>query len=185
MVDAKKEALENAVSTHEKYMQSQGIPIYRGFDFPSLNELEVGPWKRLGAFGAYVDFEGAEANDTYILEIPPQGRVNPEKHLYEEIVYVLSGRGATTVWQADSPKRAFEWHEGSLFALPLNAWHQFFNGQGDQPARFYVVSSAPVVMNLFHHPPPQRRKASFSPERRDSATPRSGYNLRTTPSFSM
>lgn len=151
MADAGK-ALVDEPSTHEKWIQSQGIPVVREFSIPSLKELEVGPWERLGAYGAYVILDGAEdSNDSYVLEIPPGGTVAPEKHVYEEIVYVLTGRGATTVWQSGGPKRTFEWHEGSLFAVPLNAWHQFFNGQGDQPARFYVVTSAPLVMNLFHN----------------------------------
>jgi len=139
-------------TTHEKWIKGQGIPIFREFSIPSLKELEVGPWERLGAYGAYVVLEGAEdSNDAYVLEISPKGTVVPERHTYEEVFYVLSGRGATTVWQSGGPKRTFEWHEGSFFAIPLNVWHQFFNGHGNQPARFYVVTSAPLVMNLFHN----------------------------------
>jgi oxalate decarboxylase/phosphoglucose isomerase-like protein (cupin superfamily) len=69
--------------------------------------------------------------------------------MFEEIVYVVSGRGASMIWNSDGPKRTFEWHRGSLFAVPLNAWHQLFNGQGDQPVRLFVVSTAPIVMNLY------------------------------------
>lgn len=151
MVEAGKQFKEE-ITTHEKWMRSQGIPIYREFSIPSLKELEVGSWERLEARGAYVVLEGAEdSNDAYVLEIPPGGSVAPEKHIYEEVVYVLSGRGATTVWQNGGPKVTFEWHEGSFFAVPLNAWHRFFNSQNNEPARFYVVSSAPLVMNLYHN----------------------------------
>ncbi len=152
MVEPSKQFKEE-ITTHEKWIQGQGIPIYREFSVPSLTELEVGPWERLEARGAYVVLEGAEdSNDAYVLEIPPGGSVAPEKHIYEEVVYVLSGRGATTVWQQNGgPKVTFEWHEGSFFAVPLNAWHRFFNAQSNEPARFYVVSSAPLVMNLYHN----------------------------------
>lgn len=139
------------LTTHEKWIQSQGIPILSEFSISSLKDVKVGPWERQGAFGAYIVLEGVEdVNDAHILEIGPGGSVKPERHMYEEIYYVFSGRGATTVWNEGGPKRTFEWHEGSLFAMPLNVWHQFFNGQGEHPARFYVVSSAPLVMNLFH-----------------------------------
>jgi len=140
------------MTIHEKWVRDQGVPIYREFSIPSLKELAVGYWDRLEAFGAYVLLEGAEdSNDAYILEIPEGGAVAPEKHIYEEIVYVLSGRGATTVWQEEGAKLTFEWHEGSLFAIPLNCWHRFFNGSNKERARFYIVSSAPLVMNLYHN----------------------------------
>ena len=151
MADEKTRDFERP-TTYQQWAESQGIPIVSEFSISNLNEVEVRPWERLGAHGAMIVLVGAEdVNNAYVLEISGGGSVKPERHLYEEIVYVLSGRGATTVWNEGGPKRTFEWHEGSLFAIPLNAWHQFFNGQGNEPARFYVVSSAPLVMNLYHN----------------------------------
>ena len=144
----------DAKSTHEKWMEMQGIPIIEDFSIPSLKEVEVGEWDRLGsgAKGAYILLDGAEdSNDAYVLEIAPKKSVEPERHLYEEIIYVLSGRGATSVWYDEDKKRTFEWHEGSLFAIPPNTWHRHFNGSSQDACRFYVVSSAPITMNLFHN----------------------------------
>ncbi len=140
------------VTTYQKWIESQGIPILHEFSIPNLKEVEVGFWKRLGGDGAYIVLAGAEGlNDAYVLELSPGGSVHPEHHMYEELIYVLSGRGATTVWNEEGQKRTFEWQEGSLFAVPLNAHHQFFNGQADSAARLYVVSSAPLIMNLYHN----------------------------------
>jgi len=142
----------DGATTYGKWVESQGIPVQSEFSIPNLKEVAVGPWERLGAYGAMVTLQGAEdVSNAYILEMRGGGAVQPERHVYEEIVYVLSGRGATTVWYEGEPKRTFEWHEGSLFAIPLNTWHQFFNGQKDDSARFYVVSAAPLVMNLYHN----------------------------------
>ncbi len=140
------------LTSHRKWIESQEIPILSEFSIPNLNKVEVGKWERLSAKGAYIVLDAVEdINDAYVLAINAGGSVKPERHMYEEIIYVLSGIGSTTVWNEGGPKRTFEWHEGSLFAIPLNAWHQFFNGQGGKEARFYVVSSAPLVMNLFHN----------------------------------
>jgi hypothetical protein len=60
----------------------------------------------------------------YVLETAPGKALEPERHLYEEIIYVLKGHGATEVWQGAETKRSFEWGEASLFSLPLNVWHR-------------------------------------------------------------
>ena len=60
-----------------------------------------------------------------------------------------AAEGATNVWQSDGQKHSFEWQTGSLFAVPLNAWYQHFNGSGSEPARYFAVTNAPFMINLF------------------------------------
>ncbi|MBI1872471.1 MAG: cupin domain-containing protein [Acidobacteria bacterium] len=137
-------------TTYEQWLAAEQIPVTHGFHVPDLNAVEVAPWPRKGALGARIALDGtAQTNDAYVCEIPPRGEVTPQRHLFEELIYVLRGRGATTVWN-DGPKQSFEWHEGSLFSVPLNIWHQHFNLQGDEPVRYIAVTNAPFVMNLFH-----------------------------------
>jgi quercetin dioxygenase-like cupin family protein len=84
----------------------------------------------------------------YVVEVPGAGALNPERHLYEEIYYVVEGRGTTEVWQEGNGKKlAFEWSRGSLFAIPLNAWHQIVNATSS-PALLLAATTAPNIVNL-------------------------------------
>jgi oxalate decarboxylase/phosphoglucose isomerase-like protein (cupin superfamily) len=69
--------------------------------------------------------------------------------MFEEMILVLEGRGSTTVWNNEGKRITFEWKAGSLFAIPLNCWHQHFNGSGTQVARYVGVTNAPPIVNLF------------------------------------
>ena len=136
-------------TTYSKWQREEGVPINRGF-WADLNTTEVAYWERKGCLGAYVNLADQESIDTYVAEIPASGQTKPQRFMYEETIYILSGRGATTVWYQGMPKHTFEWQEGSLFSPPLNSWHQHFNGQGDRPVRYVALTTAPHYINLFH-----------------------------------
>ncbi|MGH7773805.1 MAG: ethanolamine ammonia lyase-activating protein [Candidatus Binatia bacterium] len=139
-------------SAYHHFLEQEGIPAIRGFYLKDIRKVELAPWKRAGGLGAYLDLEGTGGvNNAYICEIPPGKSLNPQKHLFEELIFVMSGHGATTVWREKGKRQTFEWQEGSLFSPPLNTWYQHFNGQGDKPVRFLAMTNAPTVMNLFHN----------------------------------
>lgn len=146
------EAVMNPQNFYQDWARSQRIPIVEGYIVEDVYNLELEPWEQKGGNGALVNLLGSgESNDAYVCEIPPGRSLKPERHMYEEMIYILKGRGATTVWVDGSPKQTFEWQEGSLFAPPLNTWHELHNGQGDEPARFLACTSAPLVMDLYHN----------------------------------
>lgn len=138
------------IDPHLDFIRSEGIPIHEDFGLDLLS-VDVAPWPRLGAKGAYTLVKGrGDFLDMYVLELPPGGEGTPQRHLFEEVVYVLDGSGNTTVDTPMGP-RSFEWGPKSLFALPLNARYQHFNASGSLPARMVCVTNLPLVLKAFHN----------------------------------
>jgi quercetin dioxygenase-like cupin family protein len=136
---------------YDEWASSQGIDVIKGYFVEDVYALPLKWWDRMGGYGAFVNLEGTGyLDDAFVCGIPAGKSLKPQRHLFDALIYVLDGRGATTVWQERGPKQSFEWQKGSLFAVPLNAWYQHFNGQGDQAARLLGVTNAPLVFNLFH-----------------------------------
>lgn len=135
---------------YELWQEGEGLPVARGHSVDDLKTLPLAPWKRKGTTGAFINLQGAgRACDAYVCEIPAKSQTQPQRHLYEELIYIVQGRGATTVWNEGGAKESFEWQEGSLFSPPLNAWHQHFNAQGDETARYVALTDAPQMINRF------------------------------------
>jgi quercetin dioxygenase-like cupin family protein len=138
---------------YDSFMEAEGVPVYRGIGVRRVQDLALAPWKRLGGRGSYIQLYGTEGLwGCYVVEIPPGGALNIERHLYEKIVLILEGRGSTDVWQdgQDMPQ-TFEWQQWSLFAIPLNAHHRFVNATRS-PALLLCGTTAPGVMNLIDNP---------------------------------
>ncbi len=138
---------------YDSFMEAEGVPIYRGIGVRRVQDLPMAPWKRLGGRGSYIQLYGTEGLwGSYVVEIPSAGALNVERHLYEKVVLVVEGRGSTEVWQQGQSKRhVFEWQKGSLFSIPLNAFHRFINA-ASAPALLLCGTSAPNVMNLIDNP---------------------------------
>jgi len=141
------------LSTYAKWMKAEGLPVFDGYGLEDVRELKLSPWSRLGGKGAFIQLYGMMegSRGMYVAEIPPGGALEPERHLYEELICIFEGNGATEIWQEGSRKQMFEWGPWSLFSPPLNAWHRLVNG-GRDPVRFLGVTNAPLTMNAFRDP---------------------------------
>lgn len=133
------------------WTKSEGVPIVEGFGVDLL-DVSVAPWARFDANGAIVHVTGREDFiSIFLLDLPPAKSTAPQRHLYEEIVYVLSGHGSTTIETPDGNKHNFEWGPKSVFALPLNATYRHFNTSGSESARLASTNNFSAVLNLFHN----------------------------------
>jgi oxalate decarboxylase/phosphoglucose isomerase-like protein (cupin superfamily) len=146
---AKKFATEKD-TPYTRWVKEEGLDIIGAHYVPNLHTVELKPWARRGGRGVYINHEASRtSNDCYVCEIPAGQKLAPQRQLMEEMILVLDGRGSTTVWNDAGQRITFEWKAGALFAIPLNAWHQHFNGSGRETARYVAVTNAPSVMNMF------------------------------------
>src|SRR5207248_4107852 len=100
------------IDPYKEWVAKEGVPVHEGFGLDLL-DLDVAPWPRLEANGAFAHLTGrGDFIDMQIVEIPPGGKTAPQRHLYEEVVYVLAGRGSTSVESPSGERHSFEWHTG-------------------------------------------------------------------------
>ncbi len=139
------------VDAYADWQKSENIPIVTGYAVADLRNVEVKPWARLGAAGAYIHLIGGEGvNDAYVCEIATGGSTTPQRYLFEEVIYVLSGEGETAIWAPGTERQTVPWRAGSILSPPLNTWRQHVN-RGAGPARLAAITNAPVVIDLFHN----------------------------------
>jgi quercetin dioxygenase-like cupin family protein len=88
-----------------------------------------------------------ETVDAYMQIIPPGSRSGRHRHLAEECLYVVEGRGYDLHqdcdveitddyhWIPQDEIKRFDWEAGDVIYIPPNTIHQHFNADASQPAR--------------------------------------------------
>ena len=149
------EELANKFATEKdtpylRWVRGEGLDIISAHFVPNLRTVALKPWPRRGGSGVFINHEASRtSNDCYVCEIAPRGKLEPQRQLYEEMILVLDGRGSTTVWNDAGDRIAFEWKAGAMFAIPLNTWHQHFNGSGTRADALRRGDQLPEVINLY------------------------------------
>lgn len=99
-----------------------------------------------------------ETVDAYMQIIPPGSRSGKHRHLAEECLYVLEGRGYDLhqdcdveitdeyFWKPQDKIQRFEWEAGDVIYVPPNTIHQHFNADPNRPVR--LISA---INRIFKH----------------------------------
>ena len=99
----------------------------------------------------------AKSVDLYLQEIPPGGNSGKHRHMSEECVFVVEGRGYDMHWNVDIELKdeyewiisdkgeRYEWEAGDVVYIPINTVHQHFNADPDKSAR--IISAVNRVYN--------------------------------------
>jgi len=146
--DFYKEALRESQTFREEYKKRKGIV-----------KAEEMPWED-SPDGRIKHVINEKMNtkecalDLYMQFLEPDGRSGRHRHLSEEVMLVLEGRGYDLHWDVDfklhdegyewiwsqEPKK-FEWKEGDFVYIPPYSIHQHFNADPAKPARVLVTTS--------------------------------------------
>ena len=100
-----------------------------------------------------------ETVDAYMQIIPPGSQSGKHRHLAEECLYVLEGKGYdlhqdcdveitdTYHWKPQDEVKRYEWEAGDVIYIPPNTIHQHFNADPDRPVR--LISAINRIYNKF------------------------------------
>ena len=135
---------------YEVWQAGEGIPIYQVFHVEDLAAVELGDWARFGCRGAFVNLADPHLTTAAVLELPPGGATRPVHHMFEALIFGISGRGRTTVEMPGGAPATVDWGARGLFSPPLNATYQHHNLDPARPLRLLMVSNAPLILSLFH-----------------------------------
>lgn len=136
------------VDPYEDWAKAEGVPVHTGAAVDLLT-AEARPWARFGVNGACCHLDGRDDFLTvFLVELPPNSGSAPHRHMYEEVCYVLAGKGTTEFEAPDGHTQAIEWGPKSLFALPMNARYRHRNTSA-VPARFAAINDMRYLFNLY------------------------------------
>lgn len=91
--------------------------------------------------------------DACIHVLSPGACSDPHRHMTEELVYILEGRGYDLHWENGSPTKSagpaqqkpdptrYEWQQGDTVYIPINVLHQHVNLDMERPVRFLSAIS--------------------------------------------
>lgn len=152
--------------TYDYWIESTGVPIHKGFYVEDLRKLELGWWEERKCQTAFIQLMGQEGvSSTRLTEIAPGETLPPLKFALDEVVYVVDGRGLTSIWYDDSRgKKNFEWQQHSMFVLPHGCTHQFSNMQGEKPVRLLHYSYFPMGLSAVPDPDYFFNNPRFNPD---------------------
>lgn len=138
------------VDPYDNWARAQGVPIVTA-PVVDLAKVETAPWARFGVNGAICHVEGrCDFLTVFVLDIAAGRATKPMRHTYEDMIYVLDGRGETEVILCDGEIRRLAWAPGSLFSVPVNATC-IHRAPGQSAVRLASFNDMRYLMGLYRN----------------------------------
>lgn len=117
-------------------------------DLRSIDLVER-PWRNNR--GYWFELAGNRVLSSHLAELKAGGCSVRHRHTTEAYLYIVKGRGYSIVNYEGEPETRIDWSEGTLFSPPVYAWHQHFNLDANQPARYLAVQDTGLVRHMRMH----------------------------------
>jgi quercetin dioxygenase-like cupin family protein len=150
---AEKSDLRYLIDSYLDWTKCQQVPVIDGAAV-DLEAVATAPWSRLGGGcgAAFLHLRGrGDFLALQLIEIPPGGSTDWLRHLYDEVFYVLAGRGRAGIEDGEGRPHDLGWGPRALFSPPLNARFRLVNASDAEPARLLCGNDLPFLMNVFRN----------------------------------
>jgi quercetin dioxygenase-like cupin family protein len=146
---------------YEKKLKESEARIARNERRKKIIKPQMMPWENSKQglikhlFNEKMDAQ-VESIDAYMQFIPAGSHSGKHRHMSEEYIFVLEGRGYDLHWDVDfelgdkyywkveeTPSR-WEWEQGDSIYIPPTTVHQHFNADPEKPVRFISATSRMV-----------------------------------------
>jgi mannose-6-phosphate isomerase-like protein (cupin superfamily) len=117
----------------------------------NLKDMEVPerPWRNNR--GLWFDLAGNEILSAHVSELKPGGWSTRHRHTTEAYLYIVKGHGFTLINYDDDPVERVDWSEGTLLSPPRWAWHQHFNLDTGDTARYLAIQDTGLLRTMRLH----------------------------------
>jgi quercetin dioxygenase-like cupin family protein len=112
-------------------------------------ELVKRPWRNNK--GLWMELAENRILSSHVAELAPGGNSVRHRHTTEAVIYIVKGRGYSIVNYDGQPEERIDWSEGTLFSPPVWAWHQHFNLDENDTARYLAVQDTGLIRHMRFH----------------------------------
>ena len=104
-----------------------------------------------GTKARFYRLSGAIRLQPHLSELPPSHASVKHRHTTEAVLYIVKGKGHTVMHFDGEPEERVDWEEGDLIGIPLWAWHQHFNDDDTDTARYLAIQDTFTIKSMGLH----------------------------------
>lgn len=94
---------------------------------------------------------GAIRLQPHLSELPADSASVKHRHTTEAVLYIVKGKGYTTIQYDGEEEQRIDWEEGDMLGIPLWSWHQHFNTSKTDTARYLAIQDTFTIKQLGLH----------------------------------